>query len=107
MARCYQCGIQTTSYTNDSPLCDDCERKLTPRPKARTLQQVNADLNQARENYRAATAIRAALGSEQSFASDLEKQIAMQSADHEVELAAMKFREALRDFVVGLKREKA
>jgi hypothetical protein len=107
MARCYQCGTQTYTYLGGSPLCDDCEGKLPPRPKPLTLQQSNEQLNRAREQYRAAIAKRAVLGSKQSLDGDITRNIAAQKADDQVELAAMRFREALRDFVVALKRERA
>ena len=104
MARCYQCGTQTRSYKDGSPLCDHCNGKLSVAKKDRSANDLNAALEQARDDHRLAMEDRRkALELKSSAIGALERKRAVKIADEKVEFAAMKFRQALRDFVIGFK----
>ena len=104
MARCYQCGTQTRSYKDGSPICDLCDGKLSVAKKQPGTTDLNAALEEARDNHRAAIENRRkALESKSSPGGGLERKRAVKIADENVEFAAMRFRQALRDFVIGLK----
>jgi hypothetical protein len=105
MARCYQCGAQTnSSQRNGSAICESCNGRLKPRETPLDLQQLNAAVDEARQNYRAEIENRRkTLEALRSKIDRLERLKVTQIADDKVELAAMRLREALRNFVVRLK----
>jgi hypothetical protein len=106
MARCYQCGVQTALYQDRSPLCDDCHEKATPRLKKLTLEELNANLNLARNNYRTAVeAQQQAFEFKHRVDGNPDGKLAIDNAAFQVELAATRFREALRDFVTALQMD--
>jgi len=104
MARCYQCGTQTHSQHDGSPLCEACSATLNPESRATTLAELNSRLVAAREDYKnAREALREAFEFRRTLASNNpDGHLAMQNANKRVELASMKFREALRNFVAFL-----
>lgn len=106
MARCYQCGIQTDLYLDGSPLCEACDGKIGDTPRLATVAELNARLNAARDEYRRAMgAQREAFEFKRTLdPNNPDGSIAMQNANFQVELAAVKFRRALRDFVSSLAR---
>ena len=106
MARCYQCGIQTQRYRDGSPLCAECGRKISGTRKLATVAELNARLSAARDEYRRAMgAQREAFEFKRTLhPNNPDGNVAMQNANHQVELASMKFRAALREFVAALTR---
>jgi hypothetical protein len=105
MARCYQCGIPTELYRCGSPLCEACQRKASPQSFV-TIDQLNARLTEARDAYRKAVGaqtkafeLRPSLSPNHS-----DGLFAVQNTTAEVEEAAIKFREALRNVVTALSK---
>ena len=101
MARCYQCGIQTSQYVEGSPVCADCFKKLDWTANEKSLAELDQRLNQARDEYRRVLSLRTqAFELKQSGGG-------MQTSNDNVEIAAMKLRQALRDFVKALRKDNA
>ena len=104
MARCYRCGIQTDLYCNGSPVCNSC---CKPKPKEKskhlTTAELNARVTDARSAYRRALVAQGeALRFKHSLApNNPDGSMAIHRANQEVELTAMEFRKALRDFVTA------
>ena len=101
MARCYQCGIQTSQYVEGSPVCADCFKKLDWTANEKSLAELDQRLNQARDEYRRVLSLR-----NEAFALTKSDRGMQNSNDH-VEIAAMKLRQALRDFVKALRKDNA
>ena len=109
MARCYQCGIQTSQYIEGSAVCADCFKKLDWTPTEKSLSELDQRLNEAREEYRRALSLRTeAFELKRSRPSDEpDADITIQNANDSVEIAAMKLRRALRNFVKALREDDA
>jgi uncharacterized Zn finger protein (UPF0148 family) len=101
MAHCYQCGIQTSLYQNGSAVCAACSEKVSGE---RTISELNARLNAARDEYRRAMGARREAFEFKRTLDHPDGSIAMQNANFQVELTSTKFREALREFVTALAR---
>jgi uncharacterized Zn finger protein (UPF0148 family) len=106
MARCYQCGSQTGLYPDGSSLCASCDGKIGVTPRRATAAELNARLKAARDEYRRAMgAQREAFELKRALApNNPDGSMAMRNANFQVELAAAKYRQALRDFVSALAR---
>jgi len=106
MARCYQCGIETQARWEGSPTCNDCRSKLAGRTEELNAAELNARLANARENYRLAVqAQNEAIAWKPTFAGGSRPRTeAIEKANQGVEFAALRFREALRDFVTHVKK---
>jgi hypothetical protein len=79
---------------------------MSPAPKSSTTAALNARLNEAREDYRRAVGARQeAIELRHSLEpNNFDGNLAVHNANAQVELAAARFREALRDFVTALAR---
>src|SRR5579872_4287166 len=103
MARCYQCGNQTDLYRDRSPLCAACDSKIDVTPRL-AVAELNARLNDARDEFRRAmSAQREAFDLKRKLATNNpDGSMAIQNANFRVQLASMKFRQALREFVTAI-----
>ena len=101
MARCYQCGIQTSQYVEGSPVCADCFKKLDWTANEKSVAELDKRLNEAWDEYRRVLSL-------PTRAFELKKSgRGIQNSNDNVELAAMKLRQALRDFVKALREDNA
>ena len=106
MARCYQCGSETDFQSDGTPICISCSGKASLASQAPTTAELNARLNGARDEYkRAVAAQRQALEFKRTLEpNNADGSMALQNANYQVELASVRFRKALRDFVTALGR---
>jgi len=108
MARCVTCAGETELYVNGSPLCISCSDKneaparKPPQSSDVCLLETNTSLNAARDSYRRALRAQA----EASNLKNPEGIAALYHANRQLELAAAKYEEALREFIVrtGIRR---
>jgi hypothetical protein len=101
MARCYQCGIQTSQYVEGSPVCTDCFKKLDWTANGKSVAELDKRLNEAWDEYRRVLSLPT-----RTF--ELTKSGGgMQISNDNAEIAAMKLRQALRDFVKALRKGNA
>jgi hypothetical protein len=107
MARCVTCAAETELYVNGSPRCISCSDK-NEAPTRKPLQfsamgpETNASLNAARDVYKRALRVQA----EASNLKHPEGITALYHANRQLELAAAKYEEALREFIArtGMRR---
>ncbi len=108
MARCVTCAAETELYVNGSPLCIACSDKneaptrKPPQSSDAGLSETNAALNAARDAYKRALQAQA----EASHLKGPEGMTALFDANHQLELAAAKYQEVLREFIArtGMRR---
>ena len=108
MARCVTCATETQLYVNGSPLCIFCSEKSEatarkpPQFADRGLTETNASLNAARDVYKRALQVQAEASNLKSPDGITE----LYNANHQLELAAAKYEEALWEFIArtGIRR---
>jgi hypothetical protein len=107
VARCYVCGAATQLYENGEPVCLSCcgELQTTPKPpqSAGALENLNARLNAARQEYlQAVVAQREAAELRRSLSTNnLTEAEPLHNANRQVSLASGKYEQALQEFIVA------
>ena len=100
MAKCVKCGIETELHVGGVPVCPDCEASQKRVTGHKTLEEVIAELQESRGEYREAMLA-------QSEADHLLKAIgpghpdgtlALRNANQRLARAAKRYHEALQQF---------
>jgi hypothetical protein len=103
MARCYQCGSQTAAQVDGSAVCLGCQDKLSPGSPTSTVAELNDRVNFARDAYQAA--VRLQLETFRTVpAPDAagDPTAARHEVNLQIELASVRYRQALRELATAL-----